>query len=123
MLKLAITLRRREFFYVPLLVLSTGLLFAKNLVYAKILPVASFGALNEAILVGSTFANFGGAGLQLLAHKLLPRNYARGELDAVTDLLGSALGVFGIASAIGAAAIGVAMAGGFIGSAAWWYAS
>jgi O-antigen/teichoic acid export membrane protein len=123
MRQLAVTLGRREFIYIPLLLLSTGLLFAKNLVYAKLLPVAGFGAFNEAILVGSTFANFGGAGLQLLAHKVLPRNYARGELDAVTDLLGSALGVFGIASTVMAAAIGVAVAGGFVKAATWWYAA
>lgn len=120
---IALTLRRREFIYIPLLLLSTGLLFAKNLIYAKLLPVAGFGALNEAILVGSTFANFAGAGLPLLGHKLLPRDYARGELDAVTDLLGAALGVFGIASAVAAAALGVAAAGGLVKSTVWWYAS
>src|ERR1700722_2163724 len=121
MRRFALTLRRREFIYIPLLLLSTGLLFAKNLIYAKLLPVAGFGALNEAILVGSTFANFAGLGLPLLGHKLLPRDYAHGELDAVTDLLGAALGVFGIASAVAAAVLAVAAAGGLVKSTVWWY--
>lgn len=123
MRRFALTLRRRELFYVPLLLLSTGLLFAKNLIYAKLLPVAGFGALNEAILVASTFANFAGAGLPLLGHKLLPRDYAHGDLDAVTDLLGAALGVFGIASAVAATVLAVTAAGGLVKSTLWWYAS
>jgi hypothetical protein len=123
MRNLAVTLGGRHFTYIPLLLLSTGILFAKNLIYAKLLPVASFGSLNEAMLVGTTFANFGGAGLQLLANKLLPRYYARGEIDRVTDLLGSAMGVFGVASAVCVVGIGIAVAGGLAQSAFWWYAA
>ncbi len=114
---------RREFTYIPLLIVSTGLLFAKNLVYAKLLPVASFGSLSQSLLISSTFANFAGAGLQLLGHKVLPRNYARGQFDAVTDLIGSALGVFGLASAVAAAGMGLALVLGLLRSVPWWCAT
>jgi hypothetical protein len=123
MQNLAVKLGGRHFRYAPLLVASTAVLFAKNLLYARLLPVAGFGALNEAVLIGATMANFGGAGLQLLANKLLPRYYAHGQADSVAELLASALGVFGLVSAAAAAAIGIALAVGLARSPAWWYAA
>lgn len=109
---------RRHVSYAPLLFGATALLFAKSLVYARLFPVESFGTLNQALLVAGTFANFAGAGLQLLGHKLLPQYYTLGELDRVDDLLGSAVAVFAGAVALTAILVGVAAVFGWQGGAA-----
>lgn len=114
---------RRQLMYVPVLIGATALLFAKSLVYARLLPVDGFGALNQALLVAATFASFAGAGLQLLAHKLLPQYHGAGDTESADMLLSSAVGVFSIAVAGAAAAIGIAWLGGWIHGVSVWYAT
>jgi O-antigen/teichoic acid export membrane protein len=114
------TIARRYFLYAPLLFGATGLLLLKSFVYARLFTVESFGALNQATLFASAFTNFGGVGLQLLGHKLLPQYYARGELDAAEDLFASAISIFGVASMLCGIGLTVALlVGGLSGPGIW----
>jgi len=117
------TANRAYLWYAPILFTATGLLFAKSLVYARLFSVESFGALNQALLVATTFGNFAGAGLQLLGHKLLPQYYARGQADLAANLLACSSRFFGVAAVIGAVVIGVAVLFGWLHGAGLWSAA
>jgi O-antigen/teichoic acid export membrane protein len=111
---------RRYVLYAPILFGATGLLFLKSFIYARLFSVENFGAFNQAMLAASTFTSFAGGGLQLLGHKLLPQYYTRRDLESVDNLLASAITVFGLATMLGAVAIGVAiMMGALSGARAW----
>jgi O-antigen/teichoic acid export membrane protein len=114
---------RRHFVYVPVLVGATALMFLKNIVYARIFSVENFGGFNQALLCAGVFTNFAGAGLQLLGHKLLPQYYARGDHPSAERLLASALGVYGLAAALVAGAIGVGIFSGLLRDATASYAT
>jgi hypothetical protein len=97
---------RWQLLYVPLLVTTAALQFAKNFLYAKFLPVAQFGTLGQYVLVSSLAAAWGGLGFSLLAHKVLPMYYATQRGAEATRFLGAAsylfTGMLGLAVVVGA---------------------
>jgi hypothetical protein len=97
---------RSQLLYVPLLVTTAVLQFAKNFLYAKFLPVAQFGTLGQYVLVSSLAAAWGGLGFSVLAHKLLPMYYATQREAEATRFLGATsylfMGVLALAVVIGA---------------------
>lgn len=110
------TIERQYLFYGPVLFGASGVLLLKSVAYARFLSVESFGAFNQAVLIASTFTAFAGAGMQLLAQKMLPQFHARGDRQAIDDMLSCTLAVFGIATAIAAAGIAVAILAGWLRS-------
>ena len=66
------------------LALASVLLLVRNGVYAALVPVTDFGRLNQLLLAAAMIANFGGLGMQLLAHKQLPLMHARRETSEPT---------------------------------------
>jgi O-antigen/teichoic acid export membrane protein len=113
----------RFLLYAPVLMGATALLFAKSFVYARLFPVESFGALNQATLFASAFTNCAGAGLQLLGHKLLPQYYARGDQRSVENLLAGALTVYGSVTLLGGICFAVAIVSGALSGVASWGAT
>jgi O-antigen/teichoic acid export membrane protein len=108
--------------YAPLLVCATGLLFCKNIAYARILPVAGFGSLSQAAFLAGAFVAVAGGGLPLLGQKVLPQYYARAEADAAAGLLLSAIMAYIAASAVSTIALVVALSIHVLQSPAWWFA-
>jgi hypothetical protein len=104
----ATSFSRIQLLYVPLLVATALLQFAKNFLYAKFLPVAQFGTLIQYVLASSLAVGWGGLGFGLLAHKLLPMYYATERERDATRFLGAAcylfISVLGIAAVCGALA-------------------
>lgn len=100
------SIRRSQLLYVPLLVATALLQFAKNFLYAKFLPVEQFGTLGQYVLATSLLASWCGLGFSLLAHKVLPMYYATKREADTTRFLGAAisvfLGVLSISAACGA---------------------
>jgi O-antigen/teichoic acid export membrane protein len=97
---------RSQLLYVPLLVTTAVLQFAKNFLYAKFLPVAQFGTLGQYVLASSLAAGWGGLGFSVLAHKVLPMYYATQREADARRFLGATsylfMGVLALAVAVGA---------------------
>jgi O-antigen/teichoic acid export membrane protein len=104
-------LNRRYVLYMPILAGASGLLFLRTFLYARVFPVEGFGALNQALLVASTFTNLAGIGLLQLAQKLLPQFHALEEREKFEDLLSSCVVMCALSAvaATGVLAIAVAM--------------
>jgi O-antigen/teichoic acid export membrane protein len=108
--------------YAPLLLCAAALLFFKNIVYAKLLPVAGFGSFNQAVFLGGAFVNLAGLGLPLLGHKMLPQYYAQDDGKSAAALISSAIGVYLLASATATVCWLMAWVLDFVRSPTWWFA-
>jgi O-antigen/teichoic acid export membrane protein len=117
-----VSFSKAQFGYAPLLLCATALLFFKNIVYAKFLPVAGFGSLNQAVFLAGAFVNLAGGGLPLLGHKMLPQYYARNDRESAAGLNASAIGAYIFATVAAAALLLVAWLLDFTSSPAWWLA-
>lgn len=95
-----LTFNRRALLYAPLLGMASAMLFARTILYAKILPVESFGLLSQALLVANTFTTFAGLGLTLLAHKVLPQYHAREQRDLFDGLIAACIAILVATSAV-----------------------
>ena len=107
-------LNRRYVLYMPILAGASALLFLRTFVYARVFPVEGFGALNQAMLVASTFTSLAGVGLLQLAQKLLPQFHALEERAKFEDLLSSCLTMCGVSASIAAVLLAGAISLGWL---------
>jgi O-antigen/teichoic acid export membrane protein len=117
-----VTFLKGQIGYAPLLLCAAALLFVKNIAYAKLLPVAGFGSLNQAVFLAGAFVNLAGIGLPLLGHKMLPQYYAKNDSHSAIGLISSAIGVYLLATAAVTLCLIGAWILGYVGSPLWWLA-
>jgi O-antigen/teichoic acid export membrane protein len=84
----------RQFAYMPILLLASGILLLKSGVYARLLRVEEFGELSAALLVINTAVSFGALGFNHLAHKMLPKFHAANDQDSRAAFLAASIVVF-----------------------------
>lgn len=114
-------LNRRLILYMPILAGASALLFVRTFVYARIFPVEDFGALNQAMLVASTFTSLAGLGLMQLAQKMLPQWCALDERHRFEDLLTSCVAMCAVSGAVAALVLAIAVGLGWL-HGAWLFA-
>lgn len=81
----------RFFSYTPLLGLSAALSFIKLLLYARFVDADAFGELSQILLISSLFCVVGSLGIELLAHRELPKLFARRRFRRACTLILSGL--------------------------------
>ena len=104
----------RQFAYMPILLLASGILLLKSGVYARLLRVEEFGELSAALLVINTAVSFGALGFNHLAHKMLPKFHAANDHDSRAAFLAASIVVFVTVTVL--ALCGALVAGAWSGS-------
>src|SRR6187551_387409 len=99
---------RRYLLYVPISVTASGLMFLRSFMYAHIFSVESFGLLNQAILVASTFTALAGLGFHHAAQKLLPQYHTRGQRADFDALLVTCIQVCLVSALVAALVLTIA---------------
>lgn len=112
-------LLRRQFTYLPILLIASAILLLKGGLYARLLLVEEFGKLSAAFLVITMTVSFGALGFNHLAHKLLPRFHSARDDEARANFIAASIAVyFGCTLlGIGGALIGAMATNAY--SAAW----
>lgn len=93
----------RFFSYTPLLGFSAALSFIKLLLYAHLVQADAFGELSQTLLISSLFCVFGSLGVELLAHRELPKLFAYRRFRRACTLITMGLYVttaMGLAAAV-----------------------
>lgn len=98
----------RFFSYTPLLGLSAALSFIKLLLYARFVDADAFGELSQILLISSLFCVGGSLGIELLAHRELPKLFARRRFRRACALILTGLYVT-TATALAASVFGTAI--------------